>query len=304
VTFVSIAAPAQSGELSDVTSLNNGLAELNARKEELEDGQRERDRIERRLSQIETEIEESDVTIQELQAERKELTDEIEVIETEVDEPEEETYRTVLQLHKEANQLEYELGRLETDLERVESEIDNLERRIDQRDNTKVQLEEVKTEITELRTRIDRIEQAAIEEFNHYTETVLEMLDCANLDCIWVERVEHEVREGRRKVSRTIFELHVIRKSSPGVAYEDTVAHFSESEREVTGIVFALAGYLCHEVYEELPFMLLDSLEAIDAKRIATLVEYLNDYTGYLLVALLPEDAAALSDEYQRITEI
>ena len=168
----------------------------------------------------------------------------------------------MLQLHKEANQLEYELGRLETDLKRAESEIDNLERRIDQRDSTKAQLEEVKTEITELRTRIDRIEQAAIEEFNHHMETVLEMPDYANLNCIWVERVEREVREGRRKVSRTIFELHVIRKSSPGVTYEDTVAHLSESEREVTGIVFALAGYLCHEVYEELPFMLLDSLEA------------------------------------------
>jgi hypothetical protein len=68
--------------------------------------------------------------------------------------------------------------------------------------------------------------------------------------------------------------------------------------------VFALAGYLAHEVYEDLPFMLLDSLEAIDSERIATLVEYLTDYTTYLLVALLPEDAAALPDEIERVTEI
>jgi hypothetical protein len=50
--------------------------------------------------------------------------------------------------------------------------------------------------------------------------------------------------------------------------------------------------------------MLLDSLEAIDADRIAALVEYLTGYTGYLFVALLPEDAAALPDTYDRITEI
>jgi hypothetical protein len=57
-------------------------------------------------------------------------------------------------------------------------------------------------------------------------------------------------------------------------------------------------------VYEELSFMLLDSLEAIDSDRIAALVDYFTDYTDYLLVAVLPEDAAALPEEYERITEI
>jgi len=72
----------------------------------------------------------------------------------------------------------------------------------------------------------------------------------------------------------------------------------------VTGLVFNLAGYLAHELYEEVPFMFLNSLEAIDAGRIAALVEYLNDYTNYLLVTLLPKDAAALPGEYERVTEI
>jgi hypothetical protein len=45
-------------------------------------------------------------------------------------------------------------------------------------------------------------------------------------------------------------------------------------------------------------------LEAIDSQRIATLVEYLEDFTGYLVVALLPEDSQALHGEYQEITEI
>ena len=135
-------------------------------------------------------------------------------------------------------------------------------------------------------------------------ESILDLLDYANLDRIWIERVEREVREGRRKVTKQVFELHVIRSSESGTVYEDTVDHLSESEREVTGLVFALAGYLAHEVYEDVPFMLLDSLEAIDSERIATLVDYLNEYTGFLIVALLPEDADALSDEYVRVTEI
>jgi hypothetical protein len=44
--------------------------------------------------------------------------------------------------------------------------------------------------------------------------------------------------------------------------------------------------------------MQLDSLEAIDADRIAALVEHVAAHADYLVVALLPEDAAALDQNY------
>jgi hypothetical protein len=68
--------------------------------------------------------------------------------------------------------------------------------------------------------------------------------------------------------------------------------------------VFALAGYLVHDLHETVPFVVLDSLEAIDAERIAALVDYFAAYAPYLVVALLLEDAAALDDGYRRVTEI
>jgi hypothetical protein len=83
--------------------------------------------------------------------------------------------------------------------------------------------------------------------------------------------------------------------------YEDRVQHLSESEREVIGLVVALAGYVTHDVYQEVPVMLLDSLEAIDSDRIAALVEYLSGFVPTLVVALLPEDEQALSEEYARV---
>ena len=89
-----------------------------------------------------------------------------------------------------------------------------------------------------------------------------------------------------------------------GTTYEDAITNLSESEREVTGLIFALAGYLAHEVYETVPFMLLDSLEAIDSDRISRLVDYFAGYSDFLVVALLTEDAQALSDSHNRITEI
>jgi len=53
-----------------------------------------------------------------------------------------------------------------------------------------------------------------------------------------------------------------------------------------------------------MPFILFDSLEAIDAERIAALIDYVREYADYLVVALLPEDAAALDDDYRRVTDI
>ena len=72
----------------------------------------------------------------------------------------------------------------------------------------------------------------------------------------------------------------------------------------MTGLVFALAGYLVHDVYEDVPFLLLDSLEAIDADRIAALVDYVAAYTDFLVAALLPEDAEAVENVDNRVTEI
>ena len=134
--------------------------------------------------------------------------------------------------------------------------------------------------------------------------TVLDILGYDNLERIWIEQVERTVREGRRNGTKTLFELHIVRSTQGGATFEDTIDHLSESEREVTGLVFALAGYLVHDVYETVPFMLLDSLEAIDSERIANLIEYVADYAEFLVVALLPEDAQALDDTYARVTEI
>jgi chromosome segregation ATPase len=291
-------------KLSTVNELDAEISEFQAEKRDYEDSQRERERIERRLTELDTEIERSEDTIENLQEKRDAATEAIERIEADVEELEDAENSRVLDLHKEANQLEYELGKLENDLERVEAEIGEIEEQIATEEQVQTQLSEVVDEIENLRTKIERIETNAVEEFNEHMDTVLDMLDYANLERIWIERVQREVREGRRKVSKSIFELHVIRTSESGTAYEDTIDHLSESEREVTGLVFALAGYLAHEVYDDIPFMLLDSLEAIDSERIARLINYLDDYTDYLLVALLPEDAAALSDGYERVTDI
>jgi hypothetical protein len=61
----------------------------------------------------------------------------------------------------------------------------------------------------------------------------------------------------------------MVRSADSGAADENTVDTLSESEWDVTGLVFALAGYLTHDIYEECP---------------------------YLVVTLLPKDAAGVEE--------
>jgi DNA repair exonuclease SbcCD ATPase subunit len=280
------------------------LDELTTKRSELQSDRDRHERLDRKLDEINREIDDRENTIEELTDEREELEDEINDLEADVEALEDQDHSELLDLHKEANQLEFELGRLENDLEDVTDEIESVETDLDERERLEKERTDLQEELADLRTRIEQLEAQAVEEFNEHMQTILGVLEYENIERIWIERAEREVREGRRKVQQSVFDLHVVRSTEDGTTYEDTVAHLSESEREVTGLVFALAGYLVHDLHQTLPFMVIDSLEALDSDRIAALVEYFEEYARYLVVALLPEDAAALSDEYQRIADI
>lgn len=278
----------------EIREIDAEIEELSGTKDDLQTQRNERDRVERRLGELDGEIESAEENIERLQGEREELSAEIERLDDQVTEME-GSDDFVLDLHKEANELEYELGKLENELERVDDEISEIEARIEEQRDLEDEIDETKEDITGLRTKIERIEDRVIEEFNTHMVEVLGLLDYGNIERIWIEKKTRNVRDGRRKVAKSTFDLHVIRTTDSGTTYEDTVSNLSESEREVTGLILALAGYLAHDVYDEMPVMVLDSLEAIDSDRIASLVEYLTEYCDYLFVALLPEDAESLT---------
>jgi len=285
-------------------SLRGEINDLESRKKEIESQRRQREQRQRELRNVEAEIDDRQARLDDLESEREDFEQEVEELETEVEDLQAEEYSDLLDLHKRANQLEFELGRLQREREDVDDEIEEVENRLTEREQLEVQREEIQSELTDLRGRIERIEEQAISEFNTHIATVLDLLDYANIARIWLERRETQVREGRRKVTKSVFELHVIRSTENGATYEDTIDHLSESEREVTGLVFALAGYLAHDLYESMPVMLLDSLETIDPERITSLISYFGNYADYVVVALLPEDAAALDEEHERVTHI
>ncbi|WP_435186584.1 archaea-specific SMC-related protein [Halobellus sp. EA9] len=286
-----------------VEQLNTVKSDLESRKEEqreVNQKQRRRTEIERKIDDIEDELDRRNEQIDALKDTRESLTEEVEALESEVESLESADFKEILSLHKEANQLEFEIDSLESDLEEVTDEIESIEADVERADNLREKRSELVEKLTDQRTKIDQIEGEAVESFNEHMESILDLLGYENIERIWIERIE----EGDASGAQTRFELHIVRTTDNGAAYEDTIDHLSESEREVTGLIFALAGYLVHDLHETVPFMLLDSLEAIDSDRIAALVEYFADYADYLVVALLPEDAQALDDDFTRVTSI
>ncbi|SNR66370.1 archaea-specific SMC-related protein [Halorubrum vacuolatum] len=294
----------RSTKLDERNDIRTEIDDLTDRQAELKQKRRERERAERRISEINAELETTDERLDALESRIEEKQAEIAELEAEAESIDVEGHDEALELHREANGIELRIDRLEDDLEEIDSAIDEREAAIEEREALREEREELSERLTDLRTRVDRIEADAVNSFNSHMETVLDILEYENLERIWIERRETEVREGRRTVTRTRFELHIVRTAADGTAYEDTIDHLSESEREVTGLVFALAGYLVHDVHEAVPFIILDSLEAIDSDRIARVVDYFGDHADFLVAALLPEDAAALPETYSYIESI
>lgn len=285
--------------------VQNRIDELSTQRIELEEQRRQRTDITDQLDDIETECDKRLADIEKLENRQNELRPSVEEIESQIGDFENQNLSELLEHQRKVNRLELRIDQLTDNLSEIRAEIAEIEERLAARPDLKARRSSVQTKIESLRTQIAEIERTAVAEFNDHMDQMLEILDYTNLERIWIERQEADTDGGRSsELSTGTFELHVMRTTSDDTTYEDTAAHLSESEREVTGLVFAFAGYLVHEVHDRLPFMLLDSLEAIDSDRLSDLISYLRPYNDYLIVALLPEDAGALPDSYQRITDI
>jgi len=291
-------------KLGELESIKSELEDLKQDKKKVEKQNRLREAAENKLTNIETELDQRTGQLDVHKERRDELKEDVDRLESAVEELESENFEEILELHWDANQLEFDIDQLETELDDVTDEIEEVESLIERADDLRAEREGVSKKLTKKRNEISQIEKEAVEVFNGHMETVLELLEYSNLERIWIERANRETQKGRRKVEKTVFELHIVRSTANGAAYEDTIDHLSESEREVVGLIFALAGYLVHDLHEIVPFMLLDSLEAIDADRIAELIDYFVGTAEYIVVALLTEDAQALDEQYARVTSI
>lgn len=271
---------------------------LTERRSERDSIQQEIERHET-LAERETELEDElgrrAASIEDLIAEAERLRDELSEQQSKLKAAKDDGGAEI-DIYERISELEYERGQLERELQETEDEINGIEYQLGKSDDLETRRGELTERLQKLRSRVETIERETVETFNEHMSSVLDALEYDNIERIWLER-----RTGN---DGTSFDLHVVREDETGAVFEDSVHHLSESEREVVGLVVALTGYVTHDVAETVPVLLFDSLEAIDGDRIADLTEYVSSHTEFLLLALLEEDAAKLSNAYDRLRAV
>lgn len=292
---------------SERAELESEIAELQDRITSFENVQSEAERIRQRLSEIEREKERTRGEIANIEDQISGVADEIATLQEEVTQSDERQQSTLFDAYEELNDLEHERGRVRAQIDEIDDQIDKIEAQDDRK--TKLEdetLPEIRSRLQELWTRIQQLEKHTVDEFNSHVEQLLDELAYDGLARVWIEHRPDDSDSGLRTGT---FELKIARevRKSDGSSEFTTVQErdidtLSESERELIGLVAALTGYLVHDVDEEIPFLLVDSVEAIDAGRLVTLISYFSAHAVFLLVALLPEDAAEFESDTLRPT--
>lgn len=296
-----------SGQLEDIKQLvERKRTERNEIRETLSEKKSQRDSIQQEIERYETltereqelqnKLEERGESIENLTAKVSDLRDELSDKQSALEETKQAEEGAEVEIYGDISELEYRRGQVKSDLQEVEEEINGIEYQIGKYDNLEERREGITEELHDLRTRVENIERETVDNFNSHMKSVLDRLGYNNIERVWLER--------RSTDAGTTFDLHIVRKDDDGRVYEDSVNHLSESEREVVGLVVALTGYLTHDVEQDVPFILLDSLEAIDADRIAELTRYISSHTEFLFLALLEEDAAKLPESYEKLRAV
>jgi len=280
--------------------IEDRIERLQERRSELESLRERRCDLETRREELRRERAERRGRVEDLEARCDDLESEISDLRRDAETAEPDGRAALLDAHREVNRVEFELERRREEHDTVVADLDSLEAELDRRADLEMRQDEIDDRIDDLRGHIEQLERTAVSEFNDRMADVLDALEHDRLARVWIERQSDDDARDSALPSRR-FVLHIERRTDDGKTYEDIIDHLSASERELVGLVFALAGYSVHEVYDEVPFLVLDSLGAVDADYARKLIDYARTAADYLVAALPDPDARTLPESYRRV---
>ena len=168
-----------------------------------------------------------------------------------------------------------EAERLRREVERLEETRESLRERHRELQRKREAIDRLSEEVAALTDRIENRERELRTVFNETMDELLAELDFEAIERVWLDGE---------------FDLVVAREIDDRTR-SDAVEHLAESEREMVGLVLALAGFVTYDVDDVSPVLVLDSLGAFDAERTRRLVDYFADETDYLVATVHPESA-------------
>jgi len=281
-----------------VSKIDSEISDLQSKKSEFEDAETTVSNIERSIQNLETEISRRDQDIESLQEQKTELKDERSTLEEKVEETAEARESDVTDLTSEVSALEERVRNKRKDLEKTESEIEKLEAKDGDIDDLEAEREEVSDKLSEIQHLLHDKQKEFADRFNETIQEVIDVLGYDNLEKIEVTPLGE--KRGKPEAFDE-FKMEVVREINGTVSKDQDLGRLSESEREVVGLITALTGYLVHDVNEDVPMLLIDSMEAIDSGRIATFIGEFEGVADYTVVALLPDADETVNPDYHRI---
>ncbi|CAI49796.1 Smc-like protein Sph1 [Natronomonas pharaonis DSM 2160] len=256
---------------SYVTALGERLSdaraerdELQQRHEELKSRREQRQEAEKRLqeirdqqSELERQLEEKRESLADVEERIEELEDKVEALESEAEAASEQ--RT---------DIESEIKFTETKLEETKASLEEKRDTADRRPELEARRDELTAEITDLRTEKKTTKRRLRTEFEDAVDDV-------------IERFETGFEKARLTDS---FNLVVARDGR-----EASLDALSEGERELLGLLVALAGHEAFEVGEDVPVLLFDGLGALSAANLEKLADYVEGRAERIVFTAYPE---------------
>lgn len=249
--------------------------QVESRREQVEALQAERDEIARKRRQkgdLEDEIQRLESTLSDRKESLSSARNRLEMLDEQVKTLSDD----VEALDDRLTDLESEIKYTEAKLDDVEEELRSKERAADQRSMLEAEYDSLTEEIQDLRSRKAAVKDRTREAFDEALSDVLDRFDTG---------FESAHLTGN-------FELVVARDGR-----ETDVSALSEGEVDLLALVVTLAGLKAHEVTDDVPVMLLDSLGSLSGANLRTLVEYLEAEAEYVVFTAYPEHEEFAANE-------
>ena len=262
---------------SKIETLQEERSTLTNEIEALEKQRREYRKKKRQASAIEEEIGNLSAKRDDLQRDLTQAEGRKAEVEEQVRELEDELEQAETELSEELTDIKSEIKLKTQELETQQNRLEELETKQDNADALRAEVDTIDEEIEALKQRKERKQRELKTQFDEAMETALDHFapgfDGARLDI--KVNTESEIEA---------FDLIIARDGR-----ETTIDTLSEAERELVGIVVAIAGYRTFEVSDRVPMILLDGVSQLAADNLRLLCEYLSDDTEILVTTAYPE---------------
>jgi chromosome segregation ATPase len=234
--------------------------------------------LEQRLEQLNQELEDRRESLEIKRDLRATVDSELDELDEQIAELESEQTSEITDLTEEIESTRIELQSVRQSIQRAEEQIETLEEKRRDREEKRERIDDLSAEIASLTERIENMEHHLRDDFNDAMEDLITELEFQRIERVWLD--------GQ-------FDL-VIARAIDGSVRQDSLQSLSESEREVIGLVLALAGYKAFDLDSLTPVLQMDTLGALDADRLVRLIEYFSDEPEFLIAAVLPETAESI----------